>query len=241
MHYYLPLQDFKKKAIFVRDLSFQGEERNNIILSLLLFKILTGNDWINWRKYSEYTDKKTIYEELVPEVDEILFDKEFRKNLTELLNGGKSESNMLLNPPAIWKSLIETRLRCICGGVFKKLNKQEICCDCKKKKIGVVIFKGLLCRPLVVPNTDYRMNMFDACAGDSLLFKIHEREVEGTTERAVFFEADKEVFEIAEGEKKVDQLNSKGNYLRLSLDGKESAAIKIENKVFELKIFPELD
>ena len=239
--YYLPLQDTRRKGFFGKDPSFRGKARNNIVLSLLLFKLFTGQDWVAWRKYSEYTGKKPDWEALVPETDELLFGKKFRAELCALLRGGKFAPCLLLRHPSEWERELESVLRCTCGGCFRKANEKLVCSDCGKERIGTVTMSGQFSLPLLVPNADYRMSMFEPGAGDDFLFKVHERENGAATERAVFFAAEQEAYELADERRRIDQYNSKGNYLQLGLDGKESCAVETNNRIFEFRIFPKAE
>lgn len=237
LNYHLLLGYLKKSLYLKKDRIFANEpyrnklEGNNIILSYLLHKILTGEDCLKWTAESKVS-QNTSREDLVNEKINALFNKGFYDDIYSLAVGESKHTNinLLTISPLQWENKIKAA-RCLCGGIYKSENNVKTCDTCGKRKIGTIKHNGIVL-PLLIKN-QYFPEDFGCYRDSELLFILDERS--GTNERALFFDCERKtsIVNQAGDYEEVKTLNANGKYYQIPVDKGQELSITADN--YELK------
>ncbi|MGN1347010.1 MAG: hypothetical protein ACI4V1_09500, partial [Eubacteriales bacterium] len=144
---------------------FAGEVRNRILLNLLIFRLMTGEDWYNWN----WNKEDMAAEPAVSRASGGLVDESFTEMLCELTQWRFVRRDLRKIPTAeFWRAKIASLKRCISGQILRS----ETCNAGGRKKIGEIAVKSTgVTLPLLAPSADYKASDF-GWDGDAVQMRI---------------------------------------------------------------------
>lgn len=185
---------------------YTGEVRNRILLNLLVFRLMTGEDWYNWTsREGDVLPEPEVRRAVGGPVKESFYDV-----LCELTQKRFGQRDLRQVPTSeFWRTAIASQQRCLCG---QFLTPGE-CRNCGRTKIGEVTAESTgKTLPLLVPNADYKASDFEL-EGETVQMRIRRRMTEDGEETAVFFGCGHPLYYLDGDTKKTwKTTNSSGTY-----------------------------
>ncbi len=191
---------------------YTGEVRNRILLNLLVFRLMTGEEWYNWTS----CEGDILPEPEVRRAVGSLVKESFYDMLCELTQKRFGRRDLRQIPTyEFWRTKIASQKRCLCG---QFLTSGE-CRNCGRTKIGEITAKSTgKILPLLVPNADYKASDFDL-EGETMQMRVRRRVTEKGEETALFFGCEEPLY-LWNGEEKAvwETKNSSGTYYMFYMD-----------------------